>query len=100
MYEAALGVCPDILLHHSDEYLAALINKLSESGKHKDIFVVCGYGQSRTIPFHLYHNPRVFQDDALSLVSKFNDPFETLVRRDSPEIIADKLAIVDQMFND
>jgi len=29
MYESGLRICPDILLHHSDEYMAALINKLS-----------------------------------------------------------------------
>ena len=59
LYESALHVCPDVLLHHSDEYMASLINHLSINGK-QNIFVVCGYGQSRTIPFHLYHNPRAF----------------------------------------
>jgi hypothetical protein len=42
MYESALQVCPDVVLHHSDEYMAALINRLSNA--HKNIFVVCGYG--------------------------------------------------------
>lgn len=28
-FEAALRVCPDVFLHHSDEYLAALVNSLS-----------------------------------------------------------------------
>ena len=29
LYESALKVCPDIFLHHSDEYMASLINNLS-----------------------------------------------------------------------
>lgn len=42
MYEAALIECPDIMLSLSDEYMATLINKLSE--KYKNIMVICGYG--------------------------------------------------------
>ena len=44
MYSAALDVCPDLLLHHSDEYMAGLIHKLSVEEMHQNIFVVCGYG--------------------------------------------------------
>ena len=29
LYEAALRTCPDVFLHHSDEYMAALINDIS-----------------------------------------------------------------------
>ena len=77
-FDAALKVCPDILLHDSDEYMASLINRLSI--EKKNIFVICGYGQSRTIPYHLYHNPRVFSDEALNKVIRYNKPFETLLR--------------------
>jgi len=59
LYETALNRFPDLVLHHSDEYMAALINRISLQGK-KNIFVLCGYGQTSTIPYHLYHNPRVF----------------------------------------
>lgn len=44
LYESALKVCPDVLLHHSDEYMAGLINKLSQDQGKKNIFVICGYG--------------------------------------------------------
>jgi len=60
LYEGALSACPDMMLHHSDEYMAALINQLSLRAEYRNIFVMCGYGQSRTIPYHLFHNPRAF----------------------------------------
>lgn len=45
LFEASLRVCPDVLLHHSDEYLAALINKMiQDNTRHRNIFVLCGYG--------------------------------------------------------
>lgn len=98
LFDSALQVCPDVLLHDSDEYTASLINHLSQTGK-TNIFVVCGYGQSRTIPYHLYHNPRAFQDNGLNTTTRFNMPFSTLLRADTPEIMTDKLAIIDQIFN-
>lgn len=50
--QAALLECPDVMLGLSDEYMAALINKLSET--HRNILVICGYGQTRSIPHYLY----------------------------------------------
>ena len=44
LYEACLEVCPDLILHHSDEYMATLINYLSVEHGHRNIFVLCGYG--------------------------------------------------------
>jgi hypothetical protein len=91
-------VCPDIVLHHSDEYIAGLINKLSF--EHQNIFVVCGYGQSRTIPYHLYYNPRVFLHDGLKRIVSQLPTYETLLRKDTPEISVDKMALIDLIFND
>jgi hypothetical protein len=52
LYEAALLACPELLLGLSDEYMAAMINKASE--KYRNIMVICGYGQTRSIPYYLY----------------------------------------------
>ena len=57
-FQSALHTVPDLILHHSDEFLAGLINLLSESKR--NIFVICGLGQSKSIPYHLYFNPRAF----------------------------------------
>ena len=93
-YEAALETHPDLVLQHSDLYMSSLINTLSLQGK-KNIFVLCGYGQSRTIPYHLYYNPLMFQNNSFNEVTKYNKPFKTLIREDTPEIMIDKLCIVD-----
>lgn len=95
MTEAALEVCPDFILHHSDEYLACLINHLSQS--HQNIFVVCGRGQSKSIPYHLYYNPRAFQsiEQIEPEVTDFSDVFGTILRKDTPEIMMDKLSMVN-----
>ncbi len=42
------------MLGLSDEYLASLIYKASE--QYKNIVVICGYGQTRSIPHYLYYN--------------------------------------------
>ena len=41
-FNSALNTTPDLLLHHSDEFLAGIINQLSRG--RKNIFVVCGTG--------------------------------------------------------
>ena len=44
-YDAALEHIPDYLLYKSDEYMASLINKVTdEDPALQTIFVVCGYG--------------------------------------------------------
>ena len=45
---------------------------------HKNIMVICGYGQSKTIPYHLYYNPRVFTNG--SSILEYDEPFGTLIR--------------------
>lgn len=42
LYNSALNTTPDLMLHHSDEFLAATINLVSK-GK-RNLFVVCGTG--------------------------------------------------------
>lgn len=44
MYESALNACADLVLHHSDQHMASIINKVSMDDDVKNIFVVCGYG--------------------------------------------------------
>ena len=40
--EAALIECPDLILGLSDEYMATMVNKMSE--KYRNILVITGYG--------------------------------------------------------
>ena len=42
IFNSALMTAPDLLLHHSDEHIAAVINLISKD--RKNIFVVCGKG--------------------------------------------------------
>ena len=42
MYDACMLIAPEILLHHTDEYMAAMVSKMSES--YDNIFVLCGVG--------------------------------------------------------
>ena len=67
LYEAALIETPDILLQTTDEYMAALINKMAE--QHKEIMVICGYGQTRTIPHYLYYSQKINEQDSVNGVS-------------------------------
>ncbi len=42
LIEAALVECPEVILSMSDEYMASIINTLSEN--YRNIMVICGYG--------------------------------------------------------
>ena len=95
-YEAALKEVPDLVLGLSDEYLAAMIYKASET--YKNIMVICGYGQTRSIPHYLYYNQQANQEDNMKEVASYKPVFETLIRRDNPETQLDKLVIVDNLL--
>jgi len=42
LFEAAIKECPELMLGLSDEYMAAMIIKASET--YRNIMVICGYG--------------------------------------------------------
>lgn len=52
-FEACLKQFPDVALHFNDEYMAALINSVLDNSDVETLFVVCGVGQSRSIPHYL-----------------------------------------------
>ena len=60
------------------------------------VFVLCGAGQSRSLPHYLAASE-------LSLEKTITAPidfkaFESLIQKDSPQITTDKLALVDIMM--
>ena len=69
------------MLGLSDEYMAAMINKLSET--HRNILVICGYGQTRSIPHYLYFSQKA-NSEGLS-IARHKKLYETIVRKDNPE---------------
>ena len=99
-FEAALEHIPDYLLHKSDEYMAALINKLTtEDPSLQTIFVVCGYGQSRTIPYYLYYSPKVL-GGKLGEVADYKKVYSSLMSSDTPQIQMEKLVLTDLIHSD
>lgn len=84
MYDACMQVAPDILLHHTDEYMAAMISKMSES--YDNIFVLCGIGQTRSIPHYLYFSQKSFGLNNVEEVTKYAPTYESIVRKDNSEI--------------
>ena len=78
--------------------MATLVNKFSES--YKNIMVICGYGQSRSIPYYLYYSKHVnHTGNNLNQVIKYKKVYENLVRRDNEEMLIDKLMIFDSFLN-
>ena len=84
-YDVALELYPDLLLHNSDEYLATLISSLVDESDPKTIFIVCGFGQSRTTPHYLYLSPRA-QEQRLDQVAAFPPVYKSLLSKDTPEL--------------
>ena len=80
MHEATFLECPDFILTLTDEYMASLVLKLSE--QYKNIMVVTGYGQTRTIPHYLYYS----QAANTRLLNTYKPVYENLVRKDNPEL--------------
>jgi pheromone shutdown protein TraB len=71
------------MLGLSDEYMAAMINKASET--YRNIMVICGYGQTRSIPHYLYYSQQANSRHNMREVCSFRKPFESLIRKDNPE---------------
>jgi hypothetical protein len=76
--------------------MAAIINKASET--YRNIMVICGYGQTRSIPYYLYYSEQANSENNIQEVCKFKPPFESLIRKDNPETQIDKLVIIDQLL--
>ena len=96
MMEAALIECPDIMLGLSDEYMASLLNRLSEN--HSNIVTVCGYGQTRSIPHYLRFSKQANSPNSVQEVARHREVYQNIVRKDNPEMQVDKLAIIDQLL--
>lgn len=96
-YEAALLECPDLILSLSDEYMAAVVNKLSET--HRNIMVICGFGQTRSIPHYLYYSDQANAKNSVGEVARHRKVYENLLRKDNPEMQTDKLVIIDQILS-
>ena len=58
------------------------------------VFVVCGYGQSRSIPHYIYLSPKV-QEHRLDKVAEYLPTYETILSKDSPEMQVEKLLLTD-----
>ena len=43
IHEAALSECSDLLLHHTYEYMATIVQNLALKHRFKNIFVICGF---------------------------------------------------------
>ena len=58
------------------------------------VFVVCGYGQSRSIPYYIYLSPKV-KANRLDTVADYLPTYETLMSKDTPEQQVEKLVLAD-----
>ena len=58
------------------------------------IFVVCGYGQSRSIPYYIYLSPKV-KENKIEDVTNYLPTYETIMSKDSPEMQIEKLVLTD-----
>lgn len=57
------------------------------------LFVLCGTGQSKSIPHYLYESPK-----NLHSVTQDLPVYESILRKDMPEQQVDKLCIAEIMF--
>ena len=60
-FKACLELFPDVCLHLRDEYTAALIKSLCDREEIQTLFVVCGLGQSRSVPHYMSNSPKTMQ---------------------------------------
>ena len=97
MAEGALIEAPDLLLAESDQYMASVIGRVAEN--HRNIMVLCGYGQTRTLPYYLYYSQKVNSSNCLEQVTKYSPVYSNIVRQDNQELTVDKLVILDSIYN-
>ena len=75
--------------------MAASVKNLSH--KYKNIFVICGYGQTRSIPHYMYFGGE--ENQLVRDVARRKAVYENLVRKDTPEMQTDKLVLVDSILS-
>jgi hypothetical protein len=92
-YAACLFEFPDIALHLHDQYMASLINEVCEMPQVQTLFVVCGQGQSRSIPHYMAHSEK-----DLNALTSLMPIRESLLQKDSVEQQIDKLCVLDLMM--
>ena len=64
--------------------MASLIQQISYRGDNETIFVVCGYGQSRSIPYYIYLSPKV-KEGRIEEVCRYRERYETILSKDTAE---------------
>ena len=79
-FEACLSEFPDFALHLTDEYMATLIESVCHNDNLQTLFVVCGSGQSQTIPHYMAHTPKI-----LSQTANYAPIYQSLLSKDTPE---------------
>ena len=66
--------------------MATLIQEIAEQRPDmKTIFVVCGYGQSRSIPHYIYFSPKV-KDGQIDKVANYKPIYSSIVSTDTPQL--------------
>lgn len=64
--------------------MATLINNIASEDA-QTIFIVCGYGQSRTIPHYLYMS-ELAKREQMSSVTAYPQVYSSLMSKDTPEL--------------
>lgn len=105
VYAGMLRSCPELALHSGDEYMATLLQYISdepdslarpELADVETIFVLCGYGQSRSIPYYIYMSPKA-DEKQIDQLCTYKPRYETLMSRDSSEMQVEKLVLTDML---
>lgn len=73
--------------------MAALIKTICDKDDVQTLFVVCGLGQSRSVPHYMSNSPMSLQQ-----VTQSSSLFGSLLRQDTVEIQADKLCAANLML--
>ena len=107
IFEGMMRTCPDIALHSVDEYIATILQWLSdepdalqrrELADLNTVFVICGYGQSRSIPYYIYLSPKA-NEKQVSHVTNYLPIYETIMSKDTTEMQVEKLVLTDLLHS-
>lgn len=87
---------PDIMCHYNDRYTASLINSIIKRNPSlSTIAVLCGYGQTKSIPTYLQFSEATLYDNLKTADSKTMEYFG---KTDRIHNMVEKQVILDQLY--
>ncbi len=99
LFGSMIRAFPDIFLYLTDRYIAAIVRAMLKSRARpipESWVLFCGHGQTRSLPQYIAREDYTYK---LSECMKVPERFSTILRRESVEMLIEKIAMLELLHN-